>query len=73
MADLDTARAAKARLRSDLAGRDGVCGVGIARGSDGGYHLQVNLERESDRTGVPGQVEGVLVDVRVSGPIRAGG
>ena len=30
MADLDTARAAKARLRTVLAGRDGVCGVGIA-------------------------------------------
>ena len=72
MADLDRARAAKARLRSDLAGRDGVCGVGISRGSDG-YHLRVNLERESDRTGVPGQVEGVPVDVRVSGTIRAGG
>lgn len=72
MADLNEARAAKARLRSDLAGRDGVCGVGIARSSDG-YHVQVNLQRESDRSGVPGQVEGVPVDVRVSGRIRAGG
>jgi hypothetical protein len=71
MADLNEARAAKARLRSDLAGRDGICGVGISRGS-GGYRLRVNLQRESDRTGVPAQVEGVPVDVRVSGVIRAG-
>lgn len=72
MADLSKARAAKARLRSDLAGRDGVCGVGIARGSDG-YHVQVNLQRESDRKDVPGQVDGVPVNVRVSGRIQAGG
>jgi hypothetical protein len=71
MADLNEARAAKARLRSDLAGRDGVCGVGIARASDG-YHVRVNLQRESDRKGVPAQVQGVPVDVRVSGSIHAG-
>ncbi len=72
MADLHQARAAKARLRSDLAGRDGVRGVGITRDSDG-YHVRVNLQRESDRQGVPAQIEGVPVDVRVSGSIRAGG
>ncbi len=72
MADLHEARAAKARLRSDLAGRDGVCGVGITRGS-GGYPVRVNLRRESDRASVPRQVDGVPVDVRVSGAIRAGG
>jgi hypothetical protein len=71
MADLNEARAAKSRLRSALAGRDGVCGVGISRGWDG-YHLRVNLQRESDRKGVPAQVQGVPVDVRVSGGIRAG-
>lgn len=72
MADLSKARAAKARLRTDLADRDGVCGVGIARASDG-YHVQVNLRRESDRRDVPGHVDGVPVDVRVSGGITAGG
>ena len=72
MADLDRARAAKARLRSDLAGRDGVRGVGISRSADG-YHVRVNLQREADRAEVPGQVEGVPVDVRISGSIRAGG
>ena len=72
MADLNEARAAKSRLRSALAGRDGVCGVGISRGADG-YHLQVNLQREADRKDVPGDVDGVPVNVRVSGRIQAGG
>lgn len=72
MADLTAARAAKTRLRLDLAGRDGVCGVGISRRADG-YHVQVDVERGSDRETVPGEVDGVPVDVRVSGPIRAGG
>jgi hypothetical protein len=72
MADLDRARAAKTRLRSDLAGRVAVRGVGLSRRADG-YHVQVNLQRESDREDVPGQVDGVPVDVRVSGPIQAGG
>ena len=72
MAELSKARAAKARLRSDLAGRDGIRGVGIARTADG-YQVRVNLRRESDRDGVPRQVDGVPVDVRVSGSIQAGG
>lgn len=72
MADLSRARTAKARLRSDLAGRDGVCGVGISRGADG-YHLRVDLQDESGREDVPGHVDGVPVDVRVSGRIQAGG
>ena len=72
MADLEKARAAKARLRTDLAGRAGVCGVGISRGEEG-YRVRVNLQREADRADVPGQVDGVPVDVRVSGSIQAGG
>jgi hypothetical protein len=72
MADLDEARAAKARLRSDLAGRDGVYGVGISRSADG-YQVQVNLRREADRKSVPHDVDGVPVHVRVSGTIQAGG
>ncbi len=72
MAELSKARAAKARLRSDLAGHDGVRGVGISRDADG-YHLRVNLQRESDRDHVPGQVDGVPVDVRVTGRLQAGG
>jgi len=72
VADLDSARAAKARLRSDLAGRAGVRGVGISRTSDG-YGVRVNLQRESDRESVPADIDGVPVDVRVSGSIQAGG
>ena len=72
MAELSKARAAKARLRSDLSGRDGVRGVGLSRDGDG-YHLQVNLVGEADRAAVPRQVDGVPVTVRVSGPIQAGG
>jgi len=72
MADLDQARAAKARLRSQLAGRDGIRGVGISRGSDG-YEVQVNLLQEAAGEHVPPQVDGVPVHVRVSGQIQAGG
>jgi hypothetical protein len=72
MADLTEARAAKARLRSELAGRDGVRGVGITRAANG-YQVRVNLQQESDRAQVPPQVDGVPVDVRVSGRIQAGG
>ncbi|UNX54663.1 hypothetical protein MF406_17590 [Georgenia sp. TF02-10] len=72
MADLGAARTAKARLRVALAGRDGVRGVGIAR-TEEGYRLQVNVRREDDRTGVPAEVDGVPVTVRVTGTIRAGG
>jgi hypothetical protein len=72
MADLDQARAAKARLRSQLAGRDGIRGVGISRGLDG-YEVQVNLLKESDGEHVPPQVDGVPVHTHVSGHIQAGG
>ena len=69
MADLETARAAKVRLRSQLAGRDGVGAIGIARSADG-YGLQVNLTGASARASVPGSVDGVAVRVRVTGPVR---
>jgi hypothetical protein len=72
MADLDQARAAKDRLRSQLAGRDGIRGVGIARSPDG-YEVQVNLLQESAGEHVPRQVDGVPVHTRVSGSIQAGG
>ncbi|MEP7762728.1 hypothetical protein [Sanguibacter sp. 25GB23B1] len=72
MADLDKARHAKLLLRSELAGRDGIRGVGISRGDDG-YRVQVNVLSESDRRGLPTTVEGVPVLVRISGRIHAGG
>jgi len=72
MADLDAARHAKASLRTALAGRDGVQAVGISH-TDDGYGVRVSLRTEADRDGVPSSVEGVPVDVRVSGRITAGG
>lgn len=69
MADLDQARAAKARLRSALAGHAGIQGVGLARTEDG-YCLQVNLTRTEDDD-LPGTVDGVPVRVRVVGAVRA--
>ncbi|NMR20040.1 hypothetical protein [Cellulomonas fimi] len=70
MADLDAARAAKSRLHSRLAGRDGITGIGLARDLDG-YRLQVNVRGEADRKAVPERVDGVEVTVRVTGPVRA--
>jgi hypothetical protein len=69
MADLEQARAAKKRLRTTLQGRSDVRGIGIAKSSDG-YQLQVNLSREPG-SDLPGAVDGVDVQVRVVGSIRA--
>ncbi len=70
MADLQQARAAKSRLRSELTGHDGVRGVGLAAAEDG-YCLQVNVARPADGADLPGDVDGVRVRVRVVGPVRA--
>ena len=69
MADLEQARAAKERLRTTLQGRSDVRGIGIARAADG-YQLQVNMARDPG-SDVPGAVDGVDVQVRVVGAIRA--
>ena len=72
MADLEQARAAKEHLRTTLQGRSDVRGIGIARAADG-YQLQVNMSRDpgSDHADLPGAVDGVDVQVRVVGAIRA--
>jgi hypothetical protein len=71
MADLEHARAAKERLRRTLEGRSDVRGIGIARSGDGdGYRLQVNVST-SPGPDLPGDVDGVDVQVRVVGAIRA--
>ena len=71
MADLEEARAAKSRLRSLLAGRSGIGGIGISRDGDGqGYGLQVNLTETVARDLVPPQVDGVRVHIRQTGQIR---
>lgn len=70
MADLQQARNAKSHLRTALAGRDGVRGIGLQPDGDG-YLLRVNVEHPSDGAGVPTRVDGVPVDVRVVGAVRA--
>lgn len=70
MADLKQARTAKSHLRTALAGQDGVRGIGLQPDGDG-YFLRVNVERASDGATVPDRVDGVPVDVRVVGAVRA--
>ncbi|AEE44412.1 hypothetical protein [Cellulomonas fimi] len=69
MADLSQARAAKERLRADLAGRPEVRGIGIAPDGDG-YQVQVNVSRRTAAT-LPRAVDGVNVRVRVVGAVSA--
>lgn len=70
MADLDEARTAKSHLRTALAGRRGVRGIGLQPDGDG-YLLRVNVEHPADGAGVPTRVDGVPVELRVVGALRA--
>jgi hypothetical protein len=67
-APIETVRRAQRHLRAQLAGRSGVCGVGLARSGDG-YVVRVDVT-DADVV-VPGEVEGLPVDVRVTGPLTA--
>ncbi|MGJ0223756.1 hypothetical protein ACQUZK_10175, partial [Streptococcus pyogenes] len=59
-------------LRTALAGRRGVRGIGLQPDGDGdGYLLRVNVERSSDGAGAPTRVDGVPVELRVVGALRA--
>jgi hypothetical protein len=83
VATLERAREAKAALRDELAGLDGVTGVGIARADASGapvrgpqtqdvaddWMLRVNVT--SDEVDVPDAVDGVEVEVRVVGQVSA--
>ena len=71
MADLATARAAKAHLRALLGRRDGICGIGLARAAEG-YELRVAISRADARDVVPAVVDGIPVRVRVTGALHAG-
>lgn len=67
MADLQQARAAKARLRTELARTRGLKGIGLT--PDGaGYALQVNIDHTPDGE-IPASVDGVPVRVRVVGAL----
>ncbi len=70
MADLATARAAKAQLHACLGRRDGICGIGLARGEDGD-ELCVDVSHSDADEVVPSVVAGVPVRVRVTGPVSA--
>jgi hypothetical protein len=68
MADLQQARAAKARLRSSLSDHAGIRGVGLTKVPDG-YCLLVNVARAEDDD-IPGAFDGVPVRVRVVGALH---
>jgi hypothetical protein len=67
MADLEQARAVKARLRTELAGHHGVRGVGLVRVRHG-YAVRVSLE-STDDDDLPPDVDGVPIRVAVVGAI----
>ncbi|SDR79850.1 hypothetical protein [Paraoerskovia marina] len=75
MAGLDEAREAKAALRRELDGCDGVGGIGIAPDSaespPTAYVVRVLVTDESAAARVPDEVHGVHVRVVLTGTIEA--
>ncbi|MBD5785832.1 hypothetical protein IF650_06520 [Cellulosimicrobium terreum] len=73
MASLDRAREAKALLREEIGGTQGVNGVGLTRAGRADavddWVLRVNVA--SADVSVPARVDGVEVEVRVVGPVVA--
>ena len=81
MATLERARDAKTMLRDEIAGTDGVTGVGLTRTAarparqpaDGGQQVGddwvVRVNVTSDDVVVPDSVDGVDVEVRVVGAV----
>lgn len=65
---LETVRRALSGLRAQLEGRPGICGTGLARQGDD-YVLRVNVADTG--VAVPREVEGLPVDVCVTGPLTA--
>lgn len=70
---LDRVRAVKQRHEARWLALAGVTAVGIGRGADGDPQIVVSLAAESARIRreIPEEVEGVPVEIRVSGPLRA--
>jgi hypothetical protein len=66
--DMEQARAAKAKMASQLAGVPEVNGIGIAM-LEGGYGVKVNLRKESS-TVIPEEIDGVPVIVDVIGEVE---
>ena len=69
MADLAAARAAKHQLVDSLSGQPRLGSIGIGHG-DGGYHLVVGVDDDSQLARVPTEVAGVPVLARVTGAVR---
>lgn len=67
MADLEQARAAKARLCTELTGHHGLRGIGLVRVRHG-YAVRVSLD-SADDDDLPTDVDGVPVRVAVVGAI----
>lgn len=70
MADLETARAAKRVLQHDLASASGINGVGLSR-RQGDYTITVGVMDEGSASGVPHEVGGVPVQVKIVGRVTA--
>jgi len=68
--DLAAVLRAQHRLLAAVGDHPDVNGVGIARGEDGGYVLQVNVRLGGARCDVPSEVDGVPVRVQAIGPVR---
>ncbi len=68
----EAARAAKQRLREQLAGDSRVNGIGLTRWQNG-YAVRVNVVDPADAPDLPDTVEGVPVRVVVVGPITPQG
>lgn len=69
MPDIDSARAAKARLADTLDADPGVRGVGLTW-RHGGWAVKVNVADRSGLVDLPSEVDGVPVVAEVVGEIR---
>lgn len=69
MADLAAARAAKHQLVDFLAGEPRLGSIGIGH-AEGGYHLVVGVDDDSQLARVPAEVAGVPVLTRITGVVR---
>ena len=68
-ATLESARAAKAEARRQVADKAEVVGVGLTKAKQGGYAVKVNVKKTP--TGpMPANVQGVPLVVEVVGTIR---
>lgn len=70
-AALEQARAVKDQLAARLEGQPAVNGVGLARASDHGWVVKVNLARAAPELDLPPTIDGVPVWTEIVGRIVA--